>query len=205
VPTTPEDVGRAIAEARDGDGDALSVLWRTHQPLLLRYLRGRGAGDPGDLATQVWIDAARNLRHFRGDADDFRRWLFTIAHRRLIDERRRTSRRGEIQPLGAAGADRADTAPGADVEYDARDSLSRALALVARLPDQMRDAVLLRYVADLSAADAAEVMGVRAGHVRVLTHRALLLLERMLTEDPGMEEPGEVVTLPMAPAMKPST
>jgi RNA polymerase sigma-70 factor, ECF subfamily len=198
VPTTPEDVGRAIAEARGGDGDALAVLWRTHQPQLLRYLRGRGAADAADLTTQVWIDVARNLDGFRGeDVDDFRRWLFTIARRRLIDDRRRASRRRAVEPLAAGRAEATAPANSADVDYDERDSLTRALALVARLPDQMRDAVLLRHVGDLSVADAAEVMGLRAGHVRVLTHRGLLLLERMLTE-----EAEDAVTRPPAPAIE---
>ena len=198
--TTPDDVGRAIADAKRGDGDALAVLWRTHQPLLLRYLRGRGASDAADIATQIWIDVARSLRRFHGDADDFRRWLFTIARRRLIDERRRSAQR-HVQPVDVVDMVAvADTAPAADVDYEDRDALARALALVGTLPVQMRDAVLLRFVADLSVADTAQVMGLRAGNVRVLTHRGLRQLERML-----QDEPGEVVTLPMSFPINPST
>ena len=193
MPTTPGDIGRAITGARQGDADALAVLWRAHQPLLLRYLRGRGAHDAADIASQTWIDAARGLHRFEGDADDFRRWIFTIARRRLIDARRREGRW-----LGTRRPD--DTVPGADDAFDERDSLSRALALVARLPDKTRDAVLLRYVADLSVADAAAVMGLRAGHVRVLTHRGLQQLEQILAG-----ETGEVVTLPILPTMNPLT
>jgi len=193
VPTTPGDIGRAITGARQGDADALAVLWRAHQPLLLRYLRGRGAHDAADVASQTWIDTARSLHRFEGDADDFRRWIFTIARRRLIDVRRREGRW-----LGTRRPD--DTVPGADDTFDERDSLSRALALVARLPDKTRDAVLLRYVADLSVADTAAVMGLRAGHVRVLTHRGLQQLEQILAA-----ETGEVVTLPILPTMNPLT
>lgn len=197
MPTTPGDIGRAIVGARQGDTDALAVLWRAHQPLLLRYLRGRGAHDAADITSQVWIDAARSLHRFEGDADDFRRWIFTIARRRLVDEHRRHGRREE-RWLGARRPD--DTVPGADDAFDERDSLSRALALVARLPDKTRDAVLLRYVADLSVADAAAVMGLRAGHVRVLAHRGLQQLEQLLAA-----ETGEVVTLPILPTMNPLT
>ena len=197
MPATPGDIATAIAGAREGDPDAIAVLWRAHQPLLLRYLRGRGARDAADIASQIWIDVARTLHRFEGGADDFRRWIFTIARRRLIDERRRVGR-GE-RPWSAA-VRAADTAPGAEDAFDAQDSLSRALALVARLPDKMREAVLLRYVADLSVADAAAVMGLRVGHVRVLTHRGLQQLEQILTT-----ETGEVVTLPILPSMNPLT
>jgi RNA polymerase sigma-70 factor (ECF subfamily) len=200
VSTTPDDVGRAITDAQRGDGDALAVLWRTHQPLLLRYLRGRGASDAADIATQIWLDVAHSMRRFHGGADDFRRWLFTIARRRLIDERRRSAQR-DVYPVDVvAVVDAADAAPAADVDYDTRDALARALALVGRLPVQMRDAVLLRFVADLSVADTAEVMGLRAGNVRVLTHRGLRQLERML-----QDERGDVVTLPVSLPINPST
>lgn len=197
MPTTPGDIGRAITGARQGDADAIAVLWRAHQPLLLRYLRGRGTPDAADIASQIWIDAARNMHRFEGDADDFRRWIFTIARRRLVDERRRIGRR-ESRWTGAVRHD--DTVPGADDAFDAQDSLARALALVARLPDKTREAVLLRYVADLSVADTAAVMGVRTGHVRVLTHRGLQQLEQILTS-----ENGEVVTFPTLRAMNPLT
>lgn len=183
----PEDVERALDAAREGDGAALEALWRGHQPRLLRFLRGRGVEDPEDVATQVWIDAARNLRRFVGDGDDFRRWLFTIARHRVVDGRRVVARR---RAASSAELARVEPAPGADVEFEAHESLTRALTLVARLPTKMRDVVLLRIVADLSVADTATVMGLRPGHVRVLMHRALARLERELAT-PG----GDVVTL----------
>lgn len=167
----------ALADAARGDAEALAVLWSEHQRLLLRYVRGRGIADAEDIVTQVWIDAARNLRRFQGGADDFRRWLFTIAHHRMVDERRRWARRRATSLPPPASS------PGADSDFEQRDALDRALALVARLPDPMSEAVLLRVVADLSVADTAQIMGVRAGHVRVLVHRGLRRLERVLAAE----------------------
>jgi RNA polymerase sigma-70 factor, ECF subfamily len=187
-----EDVERALPAAVRGDEQGLSVLWRAHQPSLLRYLRGRGLGDAEDVAAQVWIDVARGLPRFRGGADDFRGWLFTIAHRRAVDERRRIARRS-----GPVEAQRGAEAPGADVEFEARDSLSQALTLVARLPAAMRDVVLLRVVAGLSVAETAEVLELREGNVRVLTHRGLLRLEELL-----VAADAEVVTLWASSTMK---
>jgi RNA polymerase sigma-70 factor, ECF subfamily len=177
VVTTPDEIERALLGARDGDRHALAVLWRAYQAPLLRYVRGRGVDDAEDLTTQVWIDAARGLHGFEGGGDDFRRWLFTIAHRRVVDERRRWARQ-MTSPVAAPGV-----SPGADAEFEVGDALNRALGLVALLPDPMREAVLLRVVADLSVVDTAWVMGVRSGHVRVLVHRGLRRLERMLTAD----------------------
>jgi len=172
--TQVEVIEAALAGAVRGDGEALAVLWREHQPFVLRYVRGRGITDAEDVATQVWIDAARSLGRFQGGADDFRRWLFTIAHHRMVDAQRKSARR-QSMPIPAAVP-----SPGADSDFDQRDALDRALALVARLPDAMAEAVLLRVVADLSVADTARIMGVRAGHVRVLVHRGLRRLESLL-------------------------
>lgn len=170
----------SIERARGGDREALGDLWRSHQHLLLRYFRGRGAAAPEDLASQVWLDVARSLHRFDGDDVDFRRWLFTIARRRHIDDLRRTTRRPES----------ADTDAGTDLEdhsaaaaFELGDDIDRALALVRELPADMAEAVLLRVVADLDVARVAEIMGRREGHVRVLVHRGLTKLAgRQTTE-----------------------
>ena len=164
-----------IGRARLGDQAALSVLFRTYQPAVLRYLRGCLPDAAEDLAAQTWVDAARNLRAFSGEADDFRRWLFTIARRRLQDELRRRYRRPE-QLTDAPP----ETMTGGD-EFDAADELTRALALVRQLSPDQAEAVLLRIVADLDVGQVAEVMGRSEGAVRVLVHRGLHRLRDLLS------------------------
>src|SRR5262245_6352020 len=97
-----------VVAAKGGDQAAMAQLWRVTHPPLVRYLRGRIGEGADDVAAAAWLDAARGLHSFEGDDTDFRRWLFTIARRRLIDElRRRDRRRGEWlvgAPIEAAGA-----------------------------------------------------------------------------------------------------
>jgi RNA polymerase sigma-70 factor, ECF subfamily len=186
-----------IERARAGDREALGALWRSHHHLLLRYFRGRRALAPDDLASQVWIDVATNLHRFEGDADDFRRWLFTIAHRRYVDGIRRSTRRRAIDQNVIAfhadgdGVDLAD--PDADDAFDAGDSLDRALALVRTLPPDQAEAVLLRIVADLSVTEVAMIMGRREGHVRVLTHRGIERLRRTISDGAVTEAPRQAI------------
>ena len=85
-----------LDRARGGDKDALAALFRALQPQLLRYLRGRLPDAAEDLAAHTWLDAVRNLHRFTGGPEDFRRWLFTIARRRVQDELRRRARRPEV-------------------------------------------------------------------------------------------------------------
>jgi RNA polymerase sigma-70 factor (ECF subfamily) len=170
-----------IARAATGDAQALAELWRAHQHLLLRYFRGKGMSEPDDLASTVWLEVARGLPTFSGDRDDFRRWLFTIAARRRIDEIRRDRRRRQLDETVLANADRSPT-PGADDELDRAGALDRALEVIRTLPPDQAEAVLLRVVADLSVADTAAIMGHSDGNVRVLVHRGLRRLALELAE-----------------------
>ena len=164
-----------VAAAKAGDEAAAAQLWRALNPPLLRYLRGRIGAGADDVAAAAWLDAARGLPSFDGNDADFRRWLFTIARRRLIDEIRRRARRRE--QITAWAPERPDPAAAVDV-----DELGAALALVRLLPGDQADAVLLRVVADMDVAQVAAIMGKREGAVRVLVHRGLRRLQSLLEE-----------------------
>src|SRR3954462_11256236 len=100
-----------VVAAKAGDEAAMAQLWRATHPPLVRYLRGRIGEGADDVAAAAWLDAARGLASFEGDDTDFRRWLFTIARRRLVDELRRRGRRRErllADTLERVGPHRAD-------------------------------------------------------------------------------------------------
>jgi len=181
IVTDTRDMREVLARAVAGDDTALAEIWRRHHHLLLRYFRGRGMAEPDDLASQVWVDVARGLNRFAGDADDFRRWLFTIAARRRVDEIRRQRRVADRDELVRSQAPSASSNAD-DPTYDRALQLDRALELVRLLPDDQAEAVLLRVVADLDVAAVAEIMQRTEGHVRVLVHRGL---KRLAAEHPA--------------------
>lgn len=172
-----------IERARAGDRAALATIWRSYQHLLLRYFRAKGMPDPDDLASIVWIEVAGALHRFQGDEADFRRWLFTIAARRRVDDIRAARRRQERleREQRTYQAPTTDAAEGAERS----DSLDRALALIRTLPTDQAEAVLLRVLGDLSVSEVAEIMGRREGAVRVLVHRGLKRLAERT--DPGSD------------------
>lgn len=179
-PSILETVEEVIRRAQQGDPDALATLWRTYHHLLLRFFRGRGMPDPEDLASTVWLEVAASLPRFVGSEADFRRWLFTIAARRRIDDIRSARRRRERLER----EQRTHVEPPSDAADGAvrADELDRALALIRTLPTDQADAVLLRVLGELSIAEVAEIMGRREGAVRVLVHRGL----RRLAERPDV-------------------
>ncbi|MGH9279511.1 MAG: RNA polymerase sigma factor, partial [Acidimicrobiales bacterium] len=157
---------------------AYERLWRAYAPPILSYLRLQGAFDPEDLASEVFLGAFRSLRSFSGDEAQFRGWLFTIAHRRLTDERRRAG----VRPVCAAGTDDVPDRTGGDVEDDAlrRMSEARVRALCDRLAPSQRGVLLLRVLADLTVEQVAQTMGKTVGAVKQLQRRGLLTLRDQL-------------------------
>jgi RNA polymerase sigma-70 factor (ECF subfamily) len=160
-----------IAAAKTGAEWAITALYREFGPSLLRYLRAQAPAEGEDLASEVWMNAAAGLGRFDGDETAFRRWLFTIARRRLIDFRRREQRRrtmlNSLEPIGASEA--------VDPEAQAltASESEAALAHIASLPPDQADVVLLRVVAGLDVEEVAAIVGKKPGAVRVLQHRAL--------------------------------
>jgi RNA polymerase sigma-70 factor (ECF subfamily) len=141
-----------------------------------------------DATERTFLAALANLAGFEeralpadGDgASTFRVWLFQIA-RNVIAERRRLGRRHPEAPLEAA----ATVAAPVDLqgEVERHDAAQAAWGAVARLPDDRRRALILRFVHEMSTAEIAGVLGRSEGAVRVLIHRALRSVARDL-DDP---------------------
>src|ERR671915_95488 len=109
---------RVLNEARAGDDKAWEEIYRSLAPLVLGYLRARGAREPEDLTSEVFVAVVKSLERFKGDEHAFRTWVLTIAHRRLVDDLRRAA--GPVAE--EAGLDvPADAIPTGDVETEALD------------------------------------------------------------------------------------
>jgi RNA polymerase sigma-70 factor (ECF subfamily) len=177
-PTEPE-IDEAIRAAQNGDEAAFRVLFRHLQPRLLRYLTGLVGADAEDVAADAWLQIARDLGAFRGDADRFRGWASRIARNRAIDHLRYMNRR-PVSPLQVD--DLIDLVSNENVERSALDRLSadKTIAMISALPRDQAEAVLLRVVMGLDAASAAQVLGKRPGAVRTAAYRGLRALAKRL-------------------------
>ena len=175
-----------LSAAQAGDEQAFALLWRDLQPALLRYLRVASSTAADDIAAETWMSVIRGLARFHGDEEQFRAWIFTMARHRTIDSHRRAARQhAEAVPVELLGAHPAPD----DVAVAALEAQSTraALALLAELPADQSEAILLRVLAGLDVAAVAAIMGKRPGTVRVLTHRGLRRLAARL-ESAGSPE-----------------
>lgn len=173
------DLGDAVARARGGDEIAFSVVYGEIHPLLLGYLRGLVGDDADDIASETWHDIVRDLRGFRGDGQSFRGWAATIARHRALDHLRRI----KVRPRTSEFDDGVvESATARDSEGVALENLSteRALSLIAELPRDQAEAVLLRVIMGLTGPMTAKLLGKRPGAVRTAAHRGLKRLSERL-------------------------
>ena len=169
-----------LEAAARGDEVAFGRLWHDLQPRLLRYFRVAAPAVAEDLASETWLGVVRGIDRFRGNETAFRAWVFTIARHEILDWHRRAARRAtESLPTTTDVIERA--APD-DPAAAALEGISTraALEVVATLPADQAEAIVLRVVAGLGVDQVADIMGKRPGTVRVLTHRGLRRLAERL-------------------------
>jgi RNA polymerase sigma factor (sigma-70 family) len=183
-----EGFERLLAAARRGDESAWTKLYLDLAPVLTGYLKGQGSPNPEDVTSETLLQVVRDLHRFEGDESKFRSWVFTIAHHRLIDDRRRMQSRPsdateqrtiERQLPATAFEDHTVAHLGpAELEH----------LLCATTPDQ-RDVVLLRYIADVSLHEVADILGKDYNAVKALHRRALAALRTHVESDlyPGAQ------------------
>jgi RNA polymerase sigma-70 factor (ECF subfamily) len=128
----------------------------------------------------VFLGVFRGLSDFEGSEQQFRSWVFTIAHRRLQDERRRVARRPHLAAMTGEVV-----VPGGDVEQEALELLGHdwVMRVSEQLSADQRTVLLLRTVADLTAEEVAKITGKTVGAVRALQRRALEAIRKKLARE----------------------
>lgn len=169
VPVEPSDAELARLALTESGDRAFAALYRRHVTPLYRYFVVR-VGDPAlaeDLTASTFVAVLESLPRYR-ERGSFSGWLFTIAARRLADQRGKR----RVLPLELS-----DVAAADDLKADA--SAERALdlqrlgpALRSLSPDRA-EAVALHFFGELSLAETAQVMGRSRIAVKSLIHRAL--------------------------------
>lgn len=159
-----------VVAARSGGGWAFGRIWELLSPKVRGYVRARGASEPDDLTSEVFLQAFRGLADFDGDGEAFKRWLFTIAHRRLVDDLRTRTRRS----VDATYDDATDPRQTSSAEDEALERLfpEHLRALLAGLTSEQREVLLLRVLGDLSIEEVAAVSGRSEAATRSLFRRA---------------------------------
>ncbi|HUF34009.1 MAG TPA: RNA polymerase sigma factor [Acidimicrobiales bacterium] len=163
---------------RTGGSRSVEAVYDALAPGVLGYFRSHRMRDPEGLTGDVFVAVTERLGRFRGDDAALRRWVFTIAHHRRVDEIRRDQRRAEAWDVLPAPP------------WDDAEAIDPALvaALNALTPEQ-REVVVLRFVADLPVAAVADIVGRSSGAVKMLQQRSVEALAASLDPPRGTASP----------------
>ena len=176
LPIGEEPFASVLSAAKAGADWAWESLYRELAGPVTGYLASRGASDAEDVAGEVFFKIARGIHSFEGDESSFRSWVFVVAHRRLIDDRRSEGRKPHFVELPP---DHSSNGAGGNVESEALEMLVTGELKEAfdSLTEGQRDVLALRMIAGLTLAETARMMGKKVGAVKALQRRALEALQ----------------------------
>jgi len=177
-----------IARAIEGDTAAFGTLYERYLDAIYRYVY-YGVTDhveAEDLTENVFLKAWQALPRFRPQGANFRAWLYRIAHNAVVDRHRTHKPTATLEEI----AQMQDPAPVPEAVVETDQEIRKLSAALSRLKPRLRQVILCRFISGLSHAETAEALGVSEGHVRVLQHRALKGMRRLLLED--VDENGQV-------------
>lgn len=196
----PPDVEREYVDrARNGDQEALGLLYDAYLPRLYRYCLTRVGNetDAEDLAEEIFLKVLGAIDRFQwqvtseeGDAPGsggssgersgrvpFGAWLFRIAHNHVVSFHRRSASRGASAELDEQIRDES-RGPAELTETNL--TIEEVFVAVRDLPQAQREVILLRFASGLSIAETAAALGKHETNVKVLQHKGIQRLKRLL-------------------------
>ena len=165
-------------EQLDADAVALRHLQQVHAPVLLSYLTRLTRGDvqrAEDIVQETMVRAWQNMDVRNADGHWNRPWLFTVAKRIFIDQRRSTNVRPPEVPI-----DHIDAHTDPDDAIDRLLNAGEVRAALDSLPERLRSTLVELFYRDLSVAEAADVLDVPAGTIKSRTFHAVRALREAL-------------------------
>ncbi len=171
-----------IARAKEGDGEAFGVLYGHYAPAIYRFIAVKVSTrqESEDLMHEVFLSAWQKLPGFKEQGFPFGSWLYKIARNRVIDYYRTKKVAASIDDEEGGFDQLADLGAPVEEAIDLNFDLEAVRGALAQLTDEQQEIIQLRFVADLSPAEIAGIVGKREGTVRIIQFRALKKLQEIL-------------------------
>jgi RNA polymerase sigma-70 factor (ECF subfamily) len=169
---------------------AFTELYRAHlrDVYSYSYYRVGNHHDAEDLTEQTFLQAYRHFERAQRESKGrpLRPWLIRIAHNLAANYYRDRSRRPQTSIDDAGALPELHTTEGL---VEDREDLNRILEGVNQLPDDRREALIMRFALDMDNREIARALGRTDGATKVLIHRAIRQLEDIVSDDAGTEAP----------------
>jgi RNA polymerase sigma-70 factor (ECF subfamily) len=165
-----------VVAAKAGDASAFGELYERYRDAIYRFCLARTgtAHDAEDLTSDVFVKALQSIDRYQDRGLPFAAFLYRIARNAAID-RSRTLK----QPFSFDGL-LVEPASKQNVELEAAFAVERSILLgaLARLKQEHRDVIVMRFIEGYAALEVAQILGKTEGAIRTLQHRALERLRK---------------------------
>lgn len=171
-----------VRRAQQKDAEAFAQLYEIYFDKIYRYILlkiGRQS-EAEDLTQQVFVNSFQSLTSYKWRGVPFSSWLFRIAHNLVVDYLRKASRERSYSLEDGRTQVETEIDPVSLAEQKL--SLARLRAASQTLSPAQQEVLRLRFAAELSVAEAAQVMGKSEAAIKALQHSALAKLRQILTD-----------------------
>jgi RNA polymerase sigma-70 factor (ECF subfamily) len=167
--------------AAAGDPEAFGILYDEYHPQIYRFvfLKVSLKEDAEDLTHQVFVNALEHMPGYRHKGFPFSSWLYRIARNAVIDHYR--TRRDKVS---LEDADPEVFALGESIQADANRALEidKVRRAIKQLSHLHQDVIIMRFVEELAIQEVAAALKKSEGAIKLLQHRAIAELQRILSE-----------------------
>lgn len=183
-----KDLQELSSRAVRGDVAATELMLKIVHRMVRRYCRARLARFPGadhtsdDVAQEVCIAVLSALDRYRDEGRPFEAFVYRIAANKVADAQRAFYR--AAVPC-AELPDGPEPSPGPEELAERSGDAQQVRALLAHLPETMRELLVLRVAVGMSAEETGRALGMSAGAVRVAQHRAMQRLRALVDPPPA--------------------
>lgn len=173
VDDTHVEIWQLVTRAQQGDGEAFGQLYDRYYDTVFRYIyyRVNDKATAEDFTSETFLRALRRISGITYQGRDIGAWFITIARNIVLDHVK--SARHRLEVTTAEPIERSDTEPGPEAAVISSLTTEQLMRAVAKLGNDQRDCVILRFIQSMSVSETAEIMGKNDGAIKALQHRAI--------------------------------
>jgi RNA polymerase sigma-70 factor (ECF subfamily) len=183
IETEHAEVWQLVALAQTGDGEAFGQLYDRYVDLVFRfiYYRVNDRALAEDFTSETFLRALRRISTISYQGRDIGAWFVTVARNIVLDHMKSARHRLEVTTADSPESD--DHAPSPENAVLSTLTNERLMAAVAKLGEEQRECVLLRFIQGFSVSETAAVMGKNDGAIKALQHRAIRKLAELVGDE----------------------
>jgi len=170
---------KLIKDAIRGASSAFGALYDHYQPMIYRFVLVKVGSreEAEDITHQVFLSAWQNVRGYKHRGHPFSSWLYQIARNQVIDHYR--SKKSDIS-LEALDPEYFVAAVSMSSDLMMKLDVEKVRRAVAELKPDYQDVIIMRFIEDISLKETAAAMGKTEGAIKLIQHRAVKELQRLL-------------------------